>query len=392
MSKKNFIPIAEPSLTGKETKYVLDCLESTWISSKGEYINLFEKEFTRFTGCKYGVSTSNGTTALHLAITALGIGSGDEVIVPNLTFIASANTVAYTGAKPVLVDVDESTWNIDPVRIEQAITKRTKAIMPVHLYGHPADMNRIMGIARKHKLLVIEDAAEAHGAEIKMNITMKQYNNVTMRGSTVKTDKPLWCKVGSIGNVGCFSFYGNKIITTGEGGMVTTNDRELAVKMRILRDHGQNPRRRYYHDVIGFNYRMTNIQAAIGLAQAERIRYLINKKRQNAGIYNHELSHVKGIGLPPEAIGTKNVFWLYSILVDKPYRLTRDELMDKLAKKGVETRPFFHTLHTMPPYFQKKQLAVSEYLAGHGLNLPSGVGLTVDQIKRIAGLVRQYSK
>jgi len=334
------IPVAEPDLSGNEMKYITDCVQSSWISSKGEYIELFEKGFARFVGTKYAVSTSNGTTALHLALHALGIGKNDEVIVPDLTFIATANTVIYTGAKPVVVDVERNTWNIDPTDIIKKITKRTKAIIVVHLYGHPANMEKIEEIAQKYHLLIIEDAAEAHGAEIRMK-------NIE---SGIKNREYIWKKVGSIGKVGCFSFYGNKIITCGEGGMVTTNDEMLVKKMKILRDHGQTPNRRYFHEVIGFNYRMTNVQAAIGLAQLERINQFIEKKRQIAFKYSSQLKKIKGITVPPSENWAKSVFWMYSLLIDKPFPLNRDQVMQLFEKHGIETRPFFIPLHKMPPY------------------------------------------
>jgi perosamine synthetase len=371
MEKNYFIPVAKPDLGGNERKYLNKCISSSWISSKGEFIDKFEAGFAKFIKTRYAVSTSNGTTALHLALVALGIGEKDEVIVPDLTFIASANAVSYTGAKAVLVDVERKTWNIDPKKIQQKISSKTKAIMIVHLYGHPANMDQIIPIAKKNNLIIIEDAAEAHGAEVKM----KQ-----------------WSKVGSIGEVGCFSFYGNKIITTGEGGMVVTNNRELADKMRMLRDHGQKPDRRYYHEVIGFNYRMTNLQAAIGLAQLERIDKFIKLKRLIAQFYNKHLKNIPGIILPPQEGWARSVFWMYSILIDKPYPYTRDQLIYILQKKNIESRPFFYPLHSLPPYKIKDDFKNSDYLSQHGLNLPSSVTLTKKDIQRIAYIIQSLKK
>jgi len=368
MIKNLFIPLAEPDLDGNESKYLSECICSSWISSKGVFVNKFESSFAKFTKTQFAISTSNGTTALHLSLEALGIKRGDEVIVPDLTFIASANAVSYTGAKVVLVDVDRKTWNIDPIKIRLRISSRTKAIMVVHLYGHPAKMSEIIQIAKEKNLTVIEDAAEAHGAEVKIKH---------------------WEKVGGIGDVGCFSFYGNKIITTGEGGMVVTNNRKLAEKMRILRDHGQKPDRRYYHEVIGYNYRMTNLQAAIGCAQLERIEKFIKRKRAIAKLYNHYLSGIEGIILFPETSWAKSVYWMYSILVDRPYPKTRDQLMQILAKKRIETRPFFYPLHQLPPYKQHNLFPNSTYLAAHGINLPSGVTLKDSEIERVAQIVKQ---
>lgn len=254
MSK--FIPVAEPSITQKEINYVLAAVKSGWVSSLGTYITKFEQRFADYLGVKYVLTTSNGTAALHLALVSLGIKEGDEVIIPDLTFIATANAVAYTGAKLAVVDVEEETWCIDPESIKKTITERTKMIIPVHLYGHPANMDEIKKIVEKHGLYIVEDAAEAHGAEYK--------------------DR----KVGSMGDVGCFSFYGNKIITTGEGGMITTNNGKVYEKAKLLRNHAMDKNKKYWHIEIGYNYRMTNIQAALGLAQFERIDKLIEKKRQ----------------------------------------------------------------------------------------------------------------
>lgn len=374
MKNQKFIPVAEPELGGNEKKYILDCLDTNWISSKGKYIEKFEDAFAKYIGSSYSVSSSNGTTALHLALLALGIKKRDEVIVPNLTFIASANVVVYAGAKPILVDVEEKTWNIDPNEIERNISKNTKVIMAVHLYGHPADMNSIMGIAKKYNLTVLEDAAEAHGAEVLIGLPKN------------------WKKVGSIGEIGCFSFYGNKIITTGEGGMIVTDNKQFADKMRILRDHGQHPQRRYYHTVVGYNYRMTNLQAAIGLAQLERIKKFIEKKRVIANFYTKKLKNVKGITLPPDEKWAKNVYWMYSIIVDKPFTLRRNELMEILRQNNIETRPFFYPVSYMPPY---KNTAYNdknaEYLSKHGINLPSSVTLNNSDIERICTIIKKYA-
>ncbi len=368
MKDKKFIPVAQPDLSGNESKYVNQCLSSSWISSKGKFIDRFERDFAKFIGAKYAIATSNGTTALHLSLTALGIGEKDEVLVPDLTFIASANTIVYTGAKAILVDVDRQNWNIDPRKIEDKISSTTKAIMIVHLYGNPADMNKIMPIAKKSGLFVIEDAAEAHGAEVRINNT--------------------WKKVGSIGEAGCFSFYGNKIITTGEGGMVVTNNKELAEKMRVLRDHGQKPDRRYYHEVIGFNYRMTNLQAAIGCAQLERIKEFIRKKREIAKLYNQYLRNIPGVTLPKEEAYAKNVYWMYSVLLDKPYPKTRDQLINLLLRDKIESRPFFYPIHQLPPYRQRGNFQNADYLSTHGMNLPSSITLQEVEIKRICDVIK----
>lgn len=369
--RRSFIPVSEPDLSGNEEKYLLSCVRSSWISSKGEFIDSFEKSFAEFVGVKHCVLTSSGTSSLHLVLQALGVGKGDEVIVPDLTFIATANTVWYTGATPILVDVEGATWNIDPDKIVEKITKKTKAIIVVHLYGHPADMGRILPIARQHKLHIIEDAAESHGAQVK----------------TKKT----WKKVGSIGQAGCFSFYGNKIITTGEGGAVVTSNKKLADSMRMLRDHGQLPGKRYYHEVIGFNYRMTNMQAAVGLAQLERIEEFINKKRQIAAWYTKYLKDVTGITLPQEASWAKSVYWIYSILVHKPYEHTSKQLMEELQKNRIDSRPFFYPLHMLPPYKTRESFSVSNSLFQQGISLPSGTSLTHIDIQRITDVIIKHA-
>ena len=357
---KRKIPIAEPKLGNEELTNVIEAVKSGWISSKGDFILDFEEKFSKYFGADFGISTFNGTTALHLALEALDIKTGEEVIVPTLTFIASANAVKYTGAKPVFVDSHPDYWCIDPAKIEEKITKKTKAIIPVHLYGHPCDMDAISQIAKKHDLHIVEDCAEAHGAEYKGK------------------------KVGAFGIINCFSFYGNKIITTGEGGMCITNDDELAEKMRLLRDHGMSPQKRYWYDVIGFNYRMTNLQAAIGVAQLEKLDKFVEKKRKIARIYNHSLKDVEGLKLPPEMSWAKSVYWMYSILVTNDFGMNRDDCIYKLANSEIDSRRFFYPIHTMPPYKENKKYPTAEKLSYEGLNLPSSVKLTEDDLKRIA--------
>lgn len=364
------IPVCAPELDGNEERYVLDCLRTNWISSAGKYITAFEERFSSYCGAKYGVACSSGTTAIHLALEALGIGPGDEVIIPCFTLIVSANMVILTGAKPVLVDADPKTWCIDPERIGEKITPRTKAIMVVHMYGHPCDMDPIMELARRHGLFVIEDAAEAHGAECKGR------------------------KAGAIGDVGCFSFYGNKIITTGEGGMVVTNNPELAERARLLRNQAfEEPR--FVHRFIGFNYRMTNIQAALGLAQCEKIEEKVERKREIARLYTELLKDEPGLTLPYEAPWAKNVYWMYGILIGDGFGVSRDELMRKLKDKGVDTRAFFYPMHLQPVYQgddprlpdTSGEYPVSSDLAKRGLYLPSGPGLTRSQIEEVVDKV-----
>lgn len=365
---EKFIPIYEPTLGDAEEAAVMDAVRSGWISSNGKYIREFEERFAAFCGVQHGVSTSNGTTALHLAIHALGIGPGDEVIVPALTFVASANAVHYTGATPVFADVDAQSWTLDPAAIEALITPRTKAITPVHLYGHPAPMTALRAIADQHGLLLIEDAAEAHGAQVGERRT------------------------GNLGHAAAFSFFANKIITTGEGGMVTTNDAALAARCRMLRDHAMPPERRYWHDEVGFNYRMTNLQAAVGVAQMARIDEFIARKRAIAHRYQALLETVPGLTLPVELPGYTNVYWMYSILVDEHYGLTRDELMLALREQNIDSRPFFHPLDTLPPYQRGVPCPTALRLSRQGLNLPSAPTLTDNQVLYIGETIRKLCK
>ena len=364
-----YFPVAEPKFGEAELRYVSECILTGWVSSAGKFVTKFEEQFAEFCGTKYGISSSSGTTALHLSLLALGIGPGDEVIVPSFTFISTANAVTFTGAKPVFVDSEPSTWNINPVEIKKAVTAKTKAIIPVHVYGHPANMDPILDIAREYNLAVVEDAAEAHGALYKGK------------------------KVGSLGNMGMFSFYGNKIITTGEGGMIVTDNEDLAEKVRVLRDHGMDPKRRYWHSVLGYNYRMTNIQAALGVGQMERIDQIVEQKRRNAALYAKGLQDILGIILPPEAIWAKNIYWLYSILVDEEeFGMSSKELGEQLKERGIETRPLFPPVHQQPIYNTGQNLLVCEKLSRCGLSLPSSVNLNGDWIERITNEIGNIKK
>ncbi len=364
------IPVCEPLTGEKELRYATDCLKTNWISSLGKYIGEFEQKFAEYCGCKYGVTTTNGTTALHLALVSLGIGNGDEVIVPAFTMAASVFAIVYTGAKPVLVDSEPETWNMDVTKIEEKITKKTKVIMPVHIYGHPCDMDPVMEIAKGHDLYVVEDAAEAHGAEYKGK------------------------KAGNLGDIGCFSFYANKIITTGEGGMIVTNSEEIADRARRLKDQAYSPQKRFLHSDIGFNYRMTNIQAAVGLAQLEKIDQFVEMRRQNAYFYNSRLKELPGITLPPEKERVKNVYWMYSIVIEDEFGLTRDQLMGKLREKEIGTRSFFFPMHLQPCFinmelFDGESYPVAEELGEKGLYLPSSSGLTTEQKEYICNSIRE---
>lgn len=357
------IPVYKPLIGAEEKANVADAVESTWISSIGEYLRKFETGFAEYLGVSEGVATCNGTVSLHLILEALGIGEGDEVIVPTLTYVASVNAIVYTGATPVFVDSDPVYWNLDPADVEAKITERTKAIMVVHLYGHPADMDPILAVAERHGIVVIEDAAEAHGAEYKGR------------------------KVGAIGFAGSFSFFGNKIITTGEGGMVVTDDSDFAERCRHLRGQGVSTTKTYWHDVVGYNYRMTNVAASIGVAQLNRIDEVIETKRAIAARYCANLADVAGITLPPEMPWAKSVYWMVSILVAPELR---DPLIAFLRENGVETRPFFYPSHIMPMYAAGQSFPVAERLGASGINLPSFPELTDEEIDTVCGLIRAY--
>jgi perosamine synthetase len=362
------IPVFAPWLSGNARRYVLDCLDTGWISSLGEYVGRFEGEFARFSETRHAVATSNGTTALHLALATLGVGPGDEVLVPDLTFVATANVVRYTGATPVLVDADPTTWTLDPADAGRRVTARTRAIIPVHLYGHPADMDPILEIARAHGLWVVEDAAEAHGARYQGR------------------------RVGALGHIGAFSFYGNKIITTGEGGMLVTNDPALAQRAAFLRDHAMDPHRRYYHPEVGFNYRMTNIQAAIGCAQLEQVEAILDRRKAIAAAYEAGLVGIPGLGLPPSEPWAQNVHWMYSVLVEPAFGCDRDAVREGLRVRGVDSRPFFVPLHDLPPYRTEAAFPVAARLSRTGINLPSGTGLTLDEIATVCRALRELAR
>jgi perosamine synthetase len=357
--QSSYFPVAIPNLNGNEFKYLTDAFLSTWISSQGEYIEHFEDNFSNYCDTRYGIAVSNGTVALHLALITLGIGKGDEVIVPDLTFAATINTVLHANATPVIVDVENDSWCVDPKEIEKAITSKTKAIIPVHLYGQSCDMGAIMKIAKKYNLKVIEDCAEAHGS---------MYSGK---------------KVGSFGDIGCFSFFGNKVITTGEGGMCVTNNLELDEKMRVLRDHGMSKTKRYWHDVIGYNYRMTNLQAAIGLAQLERIEDIHQNRRKYENNYKDVLS--KDIFTFQTNIeNRRRITWLVSVLLDE--KIDRGEYIQSLKEKGIDVRPFFYPLSDMDIYkpYCKNYTPITHRLSKVGLNFPTYESLrSMNEIKNI---------
>jgi perosamine synthetase len=389
------IPVNEPFVAKNTLKYVGDCIKSGWISSAGAYIRKFEEAFARYLGVKHAVTTTSGTTALHLALASAGIGHGDEVIIPALTMIAVPYAVLYTGARPALVDVDRELFNIDPARVREFITKECRydkrrnvlvnrktrgfirAILPVHLYGHPCPMDEIMAIAGEYRLLVIEDAAEAHGA---------------LYFPDGKKEKVL--KAGAMGDIGCFSFYANKIVTTGEGGMVVTNSDRTAERARRLKDLAHAPKKRFLHTELAFNYRMTNIQAAMGLAQLEEIENYISIKQRMAAAYEKQLSGVEGLTLPNEKPWARNVYWMYAVVVEKEFGISRDDLMGKLKDAGIDTRAFFIPVHRQPVFakekiHQRRSFPVSEELSGKGLYLPSGLALTGNQIKQVCRAIKK---
>lgn len=362
----NRISVAQPKLAGNERKYVLDCLDTNWISSNGKYIAAFEEAFAKFCGVKHAVAANNGTTALHLALVALGLQPGDEVIIPTVTYIATANAVRYCGATPVLADVCADTMNIDPADIERRITPKTRGIIPVHLYGHPADMDALAAVAKRHGLWLLEDAAEAHGAEV---------------GGR---------RVGALGECATFSFFGNKIVTTGEGGMVTTNDDELAKKLRLYRGQGVDPERRYWFPVVGYNYRMTNIQAAIGLAQMETIDAALAERQSLARLYDEALAPLRNqLVLPSTRPGTHHVFWMYTVFLREGDEARRDAVMKALDADGIETRPVFHPMHVLPPYREANVYPVADTWAQRGINLPTHQFLTPADIGRIAASLQR---
>jgi perosamine synthetase len=358
------IPVYQPSLTGREKAYVNECLDTSWISSKGKFVPLFEQRFAEYTGIKYATSVCNGTVAIHLALVALGIGPGDEVIVPSLTYIASVNAIAYTGATPVFVDSVADSWQVDPSDVRNKITPRTRAIMAVHLYGHPCDMDALVEISKEHNLFLVEDCAEAFGTLYK--------------GS----------HVGGFGDISTYSFFGNKTITTGEGGMVVTNDDTLFDRAVHFKGQGLAKHRQYWHDVIGFNFRMTNICAAIGLAQLEQADDFLGRKRQVAEWYKEGLKGVPVV-FHQEKGEVRHSYWMCSILVENPVQ--RDPLRDALAAAGIETRPLFYPVHTMPMYSQKYQrLPVAENLGWRGINLPSWPGLEREQVDQICREIGKF--
>lgn len=372
-STSRMIPVSEPWLGEAELSNVTTCVRSGWISSAGDFIERFEQDWAKYCNRAHGVAVSNGTTALQLAVRALGIAAGDEVIMPSFTIISCALAIVEVGAIPVPVDCDARTWTMDLAQVEAAITPRTRAIMAVHIYGHPVDMDGLMRIANKHRIPVIEDAAEAHGADCLMDRD---------------TAAPRWQRCGSFGAITCFSFYANKIVTTGEGGMVLTDDPVLADRVRTLRNLAFGKKQRFKHEELGFNYRMTNVQAAIGVAQVARIDDLLWRKRSIASRYLSRLEAVPHVQLPVEEVWARNVYWMFGFVLRTSTKLDAAEVIAQMRARNVETRPFFVGMHEQPALHQRglcqgRTLPVTERIASRGLYLPSGMTLRDDEVDRV---------
>ena len=364
------IPVARPDLSGNEEAYVTEAIRSSWISSSGPFVQRFEREFASLCNTQYALGVCNGTVALHLALLGLDVRPGDEILVPSLTYIATANAVRYVGAEPVFVDVDPGHWCMDPKLIEASITRRTKGIIAVHLYGHPADMDAINHIAAVHGLWVIEDAAEAHLARYKERI------------------------VGSLSEIATFSFYGNKMFTCGEGGAVTFNNSQLAVRLRALRGQGMDPERRYFFPITGYNFRLTNMACAMLCAQLERQAEIVSRRNEIFSIYREHLFGIPGVGFQSIASWAVPAPWLFCITIDeKAYGRTRDELMQILADKGIETRPFFIALHQLPPFREESRrraehLPVTDRLSQTGINLPTFTQMKAQETDQVINIIR----
>jgi perosamine synthetase len=368
MDAQPFIPVSEPLLGDNVMGLVRECVETNWVSSEGRFIPEFERKWAQYCGAAHGVAVSNGTTALQVAMKALKLESGSEVIMPSYTIISCAIAVLEADCVPVLVDADPDTWCMNLDQVEAAITPRTRALMPVHMFGHPVDMRRLMKIAARHDLRVIEDAAEAHGAEVEGR------------------------RVGSFGDMTCFSFYANKIVTTGEGGMVLANGDIYAERLRSLRNLAFKPGRRFYHTEIGHNYRLTNLQAAIGVAQVDRIEDHITRKRAMAKAYRERFSDLPQITLPVEREWAKNVYWMYCLILADDVPFDAVEFARRLRAMGIDTRPLFLGMHEQPVLlerglFKGEVYPVTERLARRGLYVPSGLTLTESQIDRVSDAV-----
>jgi perosamine synthetase len=372
------IPVNEPLLGERELEYVTECVRTGWISSAGHFIEEFEEKWAAYCGMKYGIAVSNGTTALQVAVRCLDLKPGDEVILPTFTIISCAMAIVESGGVPVLVDSDPRTWCMDVGQVESKITPRTRAIMPVHIYGHPIDMDPLFALADKYHLAIVEDAAEVHGAE---------YLSGRSGGDQV------WRRCGGMGDISTFSFFANKLITTGEGGMVLTSDPQYAEKARNLRNLCFKPERRFFHTEIGYNYRLTNMQAALGLAQLERFEEILAKKRWIGQAYTERLKNIEVLQLPVEEPWARQVYWMYGLVLDESTDMDAVEFAKRLLALGVQTRPFFLGMHEQPVFweqglFQGEHYPVAERMARQGLYLPTGLGLTNEQLEQVCKAVR----
>lgn len=374
------IPVNEPLLTGREKEFLAQCIDTGWISSDGPFVKEFEEKFSTYIGVKHGVAVCNGTAALEAALYGIGVNKGDEVIMPSFTIISCAIAALRLSAKPVLVDIEPETWNMDVSQIEPKVTDKTKAIMPVHIYGHPVDMDPVFELAETYTLKIVEDAAEVHGAEY---------------FSRVKGNK--WLKCGSMSDAASFSFYANKIITTGEGGMVLTDDPVIAERAASYRNLCFKPEKRFYHTELGYNFRMSNLQAAIGVAQLERVEEFISIKRTLGEYYRNRLSSIPGVRFPVEKPYAKSVYWMYAIELDESSGVDAEMIIAKLKNKGIGTRPFFMGLHAQPVLkemglFKGEKYPNTERAYRQGLYLPSGLSLTKPQIDVVCNAVDEIMK
>lgn len=368
------IPVCEPVITEAEIAAVNDCLRSGWISSAGKYLDEFEQKWAAFCGRKHGIAMTNGTATLEVAFAALQLPPGSEVILPTFTIVSCATAVVFNGLTPVLVDSDPRTWGMDVRQVEEKITPRTRAILVVHIYGHPVDMTPLLRLAEKHGLAIIEDAAEVHGAECLCDRD---------------TAQPVWRRCGSFGELSSFSFYANKLITTGEGGMLLTDDDVLAARCRSLRNLCFQPRRRFYHEELGWNCRLTNLQAALGVSQIARLPEIIAQKRFIAAAYRRLLADVPGLSFQAEAPWAQGVAWVAGVLLDADHPLTAADVMARMKAAGVETRPFFLGMHEQPVFrwdglFMGERYPVAEHLARKGFYLPNGLALKPAQLDQVA--------
>ena len=364
------IPVCEPSLSKKAEEYVLEAVKSNWISSRGDYLEKFENLFAKKVGAKHAVAVNSGTSALHLSLATLGIEADDEIIMPTYTMVSTAYAASYMGAKSILVDCDEY-YQINSDLIEKVITKKTKAIMPVHIYGHSVDMDKIEKISRKYKIPIIYDAAEAHGAEYKNK------------------------RIGGRGLASCYSFYANKVITTGEGGMITSNNKNFIDLARNLKDVAFSTERHFWHKRLGYNFRMTNLTAAVGLAQTENYEKLVKARIKNANYYMKQLKEVKGIKFPKTAKWAKNVYWMFGFEVLPEFGMSRDQLRQFMAGKGIETRTFFVPMHLQPYYYKEnkgKKFPISEKLSATGMYIPSASQLTKKEADRVIEVIKKAAR